>query len=107
MKRLRHTSCGPRQEFGEPRAVRPRVLDFDEKTRGLTAHGSPRISLALPSRQDLEQMANLIVDLVGRGDSVGDLISQQLAVTFAEAMCGDSQGGFGRVQLASGIRIVG
>ena len=38
----------PSREFGEPRAVRPRVLDFEEETRGLTAHGSPRTSHSWP-----------------------------------------------------------
>ena len=52
-------------------------------------------------------MAYLVIDLVGGGDGVGDLVTQELAVAFAKAVRGNPRGRFGRVQLPCRLGVIG
>ncbi len=45
-----------------------------------------------------DEVAELVVDVFGPGDGVGDLLAEELAVALAEAVQGDAQGGLAQTE---------
>lgn len=57
------------------------------------------------SVQHFWHVANLLFHLLGRSDRLRDYLAQNLAVTFAQALHGGFDGGFGRSQTDADLRV--